>query len=218
MSILKDLILLSALFHVAHSQQSMAMTWTKYKRIHVLESSWEDMEIGDSNLSGHGWDKEIHNTSHFILHLKSCSSKLVQCGAICGATDHCEAYSVESSHCYLANASGLVGVSSGSLSAKTVYINDKIKQGNKSKNCCDNPWIHVPMQCTFPYKENGEWTSWEPWSECIGICNGTVTLGIRVRSKGRTNPVNGGMLRSGTARERGKCFKCGRWIYYESFP
>lgn len=158
MSILKDLILLSALFHVAHSQQSMAMTWTKYKRIHVLESSWEDMEIGDSNLSGHGWDKEIHNTSHFILHLKSCSSKLVQCGAICGATDHCEAYSVESSHCYLANASGLVGVSSGSPSAKTVYIDAKIKQGNKSKICCDNP---CPSSMYFSLQR--EW-----WVDILG--------------------------------------------------
>ena len=50
----KELVFLSALLHVAQSQQTMAMTWTKYKRIHVQETSWQSMEIGDSELSGDG--------------------------------------------------------------------------------------------------------------------------------------------------------------------
>ena len=50
----KELVLLSALLYVARSQQSMAMTWTKYKRIHVQETSWQSMEIGNSELSGDG--------------------------------------------------------------------------------------------------------------------------------------------------------------------
>ena len=50
----KEFVFLSALLHVARSQQTMAMTWTKYKRIHVQETSWQSMEIGDSELSGDG--------------------------------------------------------------------------------------------------------------------------------------------------------------------
>ena len=50
---LKELIWVGALLHVTQIQQSMTMTWTKYKRIHVQESSWSMMEIDDSQLSGH---------------------------------------------------------------------------------------------------------------------------------------------------------------------
>ena len=50
----RDLTCVAALLHVTQSQQSMTMTWTKYKRIHVQEGSWTSMEIGDSQLSGQG--------------------------------------------------------------------------------------------------------------------------------------------------------------------
>ena len=70
--------------------------------------------------------------------------------------------------------------------------------------------MEVSMQCAFPFKENGEWTSWAPWSECLGVCSGPITLGTRIRSKRCTNPVNGGMPCSGIAPERGKCVKCGK--------
>ena len=71
------------------------------------------------------------NVKGFEIDLDVFRSKLVQCGGICGAKEDCEAYSVESSHCYLASASGLVGVSSDSSFAKTVYLNTKIKPGDK---------------------------------------------------------------------------------------
>ena len=54
MTNVKELICIIALLHVTKSQQSLTMTWTKYKRIHVQESSWKEMEIGDSKLSGEG--------------------------------------------------------------------------------------------------------------------------------------------------------------------
>ena len=54
---LKELIWVAALLHETQSQQSMTMTWTKYKRIHVQESSWSNMQIDDSQLSGQGWEK-----------------------------------------------------------------------------------------------------------------------------------------------------------------
>ena len=55
---LKELIWVAALLHEIQSQQSMTMTWTKYKRIHVQESSWSNMQIDDSQLSGQGWEKK----------------------------------------------------------------------------------------------------------------------------------------------------------------
>ena len=54
MTNVKELICVIAFLHVTKSQQSLTMTWTKYKRIHVQESSWKEMEIGDSELSGEG--------------------------------------------------------------------------------------------------------------------------------------------------------------------
>ena len=52
---------------------------------------------------------------------------------MCGAREHCGAYSVESSRCYLASASGLIGESSDSPSAKTIYLNTKLKPGDEIK-------------------------------------------------------------------------------------
>ena len=58
---LKELIWVAVLLHETQSQQSMTMTWTKYKRIHVQESSWSNMQIDDSQLSGQGWEKKSVN-------------------------------------------------------------------------------------------------------------------------------------------------------------
>ena len=60
--------------------------------------------------------------------------------------------------------------------------------------------------------ENGEWTSWNNWSECSEECNAPVTLGTRTRSKVCTNPHYGGMPCTGmaVAPEREECVKCGK--------
>ena len=76
-------------------------------------------------------------TGIFLIDITFFRSKLVQCGAICGAKEDCEAYSVESSHCYLASALGLVGTSSQSPTAKTIYVNTKIKPGTIGIGYCD---------------------------------------------------------------------------------
>ena len=133
-------------------------------------------------------------------------SKLVQCGAICGAKEDCEAYSVESSHCYLASALGLVGTSSQSPTAKTIYVNTKIKPGSEASILCHDE-INAPILLS---QENGEWTSWNTWSECLEECSGPVTVGTRTRTKGCTNPLFGGMPCTGIAPEREDCVKCGK--------
>ena len=45
-------------------------------------------------------------------------------------------------------------------------------------------------------------------------CNGPVTLGTRIRSKGCTNPVNAGMPCTGVAPEREECVKCGKKLVF----
>ena len=64
----------------------------------------------------------------------------------------------------------------------------------------------------FLYLVHGVWTSWEPWSECevVEDCQMPIALGTRMRIKGCTTPINGGMPCSRRAPEREECVKCGK--------
>ena len=129
----REMVCLFSLMNLARSGQSPAITGILYKRIYVEANSWQEMEFGDRQISGTGWGRE-HMIGQRLCHLWiAYRLSLVQCGAICGADNHCEAYSVESSNCHLASARGLIGASSDSPSAKAVYLNTKIKEGIQIK-------------------------------------------------------------------------------------
>ena len=61
----------------------------------------------------------------------------------------------------------------------------------------------------FFAEENGMWTTnWAPWGECMGECDGIVTISMRKRYKACTNPINAGMRCPEMAAEE-ECVKCG---------
>ena len=126
----KEMVCLFSLMNLAKSGQSPAITGILYKRIYVEVNSWQEMEIGERQISGNGWGREYRIGQRLCNLWIAYRLSLVQCGAMCGAENHCEAYSVQSTNCQLASARGLIGVSSSSSpSAKTVYLNTKIKEG-----------------------------------------------------------------------------------------
>ena len=125
----KETVCLFSLMNLALCRQPTAIKGSLYKRIYVEANSWQEMEFGERQISGNGWGREHRIRQRLCYLWIAYRLSLVQCGAICGADNHCEAYSVESSNCHLARARGLVGVSSDSPSAKAVYLNTKIKEG-----------------------------------------------------------------------------------------
>ena len=50
----KEMVCLFSLMNLAQSQQSTAITGSKYKPIYVEAHLWQDMEIGEKQISGNG--------------------------------------------------------------------------------------------------------------------------------------------------------------------
>ena len=61
------------------------------------------------------------------------SSKAIYCGSLCTANANCEAYYHESSNCYEATASGLVGTVPDSPTARAVFLDNSINRGDFGK-------------------------------------------------------------------------------------
>ena len=57
-------------------------------------------------------------------------SKVIYCGSLCTANANCEAYYHESSNCYEATASGLIGTVSDSPDAMAVFMDSSINRGD----------------------------------------------------------------------------------------